>query len=271
MSGKPKRKTRGRLPRLSLHQAVEKRLVEDAAARAAKMTAAPRPAAGPPKTLLKLVGPPHLTITLHDRHLLAGEMPLVDLLDAAMRIITNGNHRRGDRRLARWVFRIALRAVCEAIVERGCLPVPLAVHLHCCFWKEGGAANPEGPPRVKEPSDLPDPRGPLRLRVKMVDPQLYAGELPLPQVLDAALDILASGRHRPGDWRGQRWFFRQALRAVCEAVLEEGGLPLPLGVTLHHREKGWEPGKKPKVRTSARTPIPFWPPGATGSGFTPVD
>lgn len=201
-----------------------------------------------PRALLKLAHVPRLTFTLRDRRLLEGELPIQELLDAATEVITQGCHRRADRRLISWLFRVSLRAVCAAVIECGYLPLPLAVGLEICWRKDAAPACPKLRPPRPGGACTRRPIEPMRLVIQMDERAACDGEVPLSEVLDAALAVLANGRHRPGEWRGARWFFRQALRAVCEAVLEAGTLPLPLSVSLHHREKGWRAPVRPKMQ-----------------------
>ncbi len=214
-----------------------------------------------PRALLKLVQPPTLTFSLRDRYILEGELPMQELLDAATEVITQGRCRRADRQLATWFFRISLRAVCEAVVECGYLPLPLAVGLETCWWKDAAPIRPKVRPPQHGEVCTQSPTEPMRLVIRMDESAGCDDEQPLSEVLDAALDVLANGHHQPGDWRGQRWFFRQALRAVCEAILDAGELPLPLSVSLHHREKGWRPPTRAKVRALALDPLRLSSPG----------
>lgn len=212
-----------------------------------------------PRALLELAQPSRLTFTLRDRHLLEGELPIREILDAATEVITQGRC-RADRRLTGWLFRISLRAVCEAVVECGYLPLPLAVGLETCWRKDAAPASPKL--RLPRHGEViaQRPTEPMRLVIRVDEPAACDGEMPLSEVLDAALDVLANGRHRPGDWRGARWFFRQVLRAVCEAILEAGTLPLPLSVSVHHRERGWHVPVRPKGQVLTPFPVPLWPP-----------
>ena len=61
------------------------------------------------------------------------------------------------------------------------------------------------------------------------------GELPLAELLDAAVDVVSPGSGELALMR--RTLAKIALRALCEAIIAEGELPLPLGVSL-----------RPKVR-----------------------
>jgi hypothetical protein len=57
------------------------------------------------------------------------------------------------------------------------------------------------------------------------------GELPLDHLLDAAVKVVSPGSEEPALIR--RTLAKIALSALCEAIIAEGDLPLPLAVSLH--------------------------------------
>ncbi len=206
-----------------------------------------------PAALLQLAHLPQMTITLHDDRLPAGAPPTAVLLDAALQIITGGRAQPGDRRLHHWLFGVAVRAVAEAIVEQRHVWFPMIAVV------EKGTRRKSEPflgfvplLRRRARTKVQAPTHPLRLGLNLQESSGEADELPLIEVLDAAFHVFDPGFYASGGWRRQRWFFRQALRAVCEAVLEAGELPpQPLIRLLRHHEKKQQSAAKPKVRALA--------------------
>ena len=228
----------GRRSPLRLRAAVERLLAERAAAKAAAPCNSTAVGRKVPAALHRRRRLSHLSLTLRDpRQLPAGELPAAQLLDAALAVLTQGRHRPGDWRLEGWFFGVALRAVCEAILEDGRLTLPIAVVLETHPHKETWPPMPPIPQPAFSRSGERHAGEPLRLRIRRTEPAC-PGEPPLTELLDAALNVLASGYHRAGRWRQERWFLRQGLLAVCEAVLtsKTGHLPLPLRVRLYRRD-----------------------------------
>ena len=255
MKGSPEA---GRRSPLRLRATVERLLAERAAAKAAAPRGPTAEGRKVPAALHRRRRLSHLTLTLRDPRLPAGELPTAQLLDAALAVLTQGHHRPGDWRLEGWFFGVALRAVCEAILEDGRLTLPIAVVLETHPHKETWPPRPPIPrPAFSSPCER-QPGEPLRLRIKRTEPG-GPGEPPLTELLDAALNVLASGYHRAGRWRQERWFLRQGLLAVCEAVLtsDTGHLPLPLRVRLYRRDNLAARTALPtRVRALALTRLP---------------
>ena len=235
MKGSPEA---GRRSPLRLRAAVERLLAERAAAKAAAPRSPTATGRKVPAALHRRRRLSHLTLTLRDPRLPAGELPTAQLLDAALAVLTQGHHRPGDWRLEGWFFGVALRAVCEAILEDGRLTLPIAVVLETHPHKETWPPKPPIPQLAFSRVDERQAGEPLRLRIRRGTEPCCPREAPLPELLDAALNVLASGYHRAGRWRQERWFLRQGLLAVCEAVLtsDTGHLPLPLRVRLYRRD-----------------------------------
>ena len=207
-----------------------------------------------PAALLKLTHPLQLTMTLHNDRLPAGAPPTAVLLDAALQILTGGRAQPGDRRLHHWLFGVAVRAVAEAIVAQRHVWFPMIAVV------ERGARRESEPflgfealLRRRVPTKMPAPTQPLRLRLNLEASSGEADELPLIQVLDAAFDVFDPGFYASGGWCRQCWFFRQALRAVCEAVLDAGELPSQPAIRLCrlHEKERQQRAAKPKVRALA--------------------
>ncbi len=207
-----------------------------------------------PAALLKLTHPPQMTITLHDHRLPAGAPPTAVLLDAALEIITGGRAQPGNRRLHHWLFGVAVRAVAQAIVEQRHVWFPMiAVIERDARRKSEPFLGFEGLLRRRVPTKVQAPTQPLRLGLNLEASSGEADELPLIQVLDAAFHVFDPGFYPSGGWRRQRWFFRQALRAVCEAVLDAGELPSQPGIRLCrlHEKRRQQRATKPEVRALA--------------------
>ncbi len=211
----------------------------------------------PPRALLRVARPSKLTLTLRDDRLPARARSTADLLDAALHIVSAGRAEPGDQRLRNWWFGAAVRAVAQAIVAQGHVwfpvrvalvkTVPSRVESPSAFGLESLLRRRGARPRVH-----PAAGQPLRLALNLDECSGAEDELPLGQVLDAAFHVFDPGFYPPHGWRRQRWFFRQVLRAVCEAVVDAGELPPQTGIRLCRRhEKGRKPAAKSKVRALA--------------------
>ncbi len=207
-----------------------------------------------PAALLKLTHPPQMTITLHDDRLPAGAPPTAVLLNATLEIITGGRAQPGDRRLHHWLFGVAVRAVAAAIVEQRHVWFPMIAVVERGAWRKSEPfLGFEGLLRRSVTAKVQAPTQPLRLGLNLEASSGEADELPLIEVLDAAFNVFDPGFYPSGGWRRQRWFFRQALRAVCEAVLDAGELPSQPHIRLCRlHEKGRQQrAAQPKVRAPA--------------------
>ena len=218
-------------PPLRLRAAVEQILAARAARRAGSrpkgVKGATREA---PRTLRRLAQPRCLNFTVSDRRLHAGEMPTVELLDAALALLSGGQHQPGDRRRENWFFGVAVRAVSAALAQAGRVWLPIGVH----FLPAGGSTSFTESlllPASSRVKARPLGEG-LHLVLRLEDPTFNPDNAPpLAALLDAAF-LVFDGYHQPGRWHGHPWFFRQALREVSLAVLKEGCLAWPLRVRL---------------------------------------